>query len=190
MNNLLKEKLNYLKLSSKNIYYRAKIKNDNSQLLDTIAAAMYGGIDIIELSGRNITAAEFYTVASKVKLLAAQFNTTFIIDERVDIAYLLESDGIFLKDSDLSIKKAHKLLEQTSFIGTDNTQNSDADYYLSDTVIKSNIPTFISCNENIETCKTLIQTGIRHIFVSDLITNSKSPHNTSIEIKTLLEKFK
>lgn len=187
MNDILKSKLSDLKLGSKNLYYKAEINDNNSaHILDTIAAALTGGVDIVELSGRKIPAGEFYDLANKAKLLTAQFDATFIIDERVDIAFLIEPDGIFLNSSDLSIEKAQTLLNHNLLIGTDN--NNNADFYISDSVFNTDKPIFVNTNDSLTKCQTLTNNGVTHLFISNLITNSKYPQDTVRAIKSYIEK--
>lgn len=150
MRDILKEQLNRLKLGGKT-YLRVS-PNLESDILDVIAANLVEGVDIIELSGRFISPADFLNIAKNVKLLCAQFDKTFIIEGRADIAYLTEADGIFLRQGDIDIPSVRKLLGASTIVGTNSLHTEGADYLLAEqNIINSkNLPCFVKTKtENI-----------------------------------------
>ena len=143
MRDILKEQLNRLKLGGKT-YLRVS-PNLESDILDVIAAKIVDGVDIIELSGRFISPADFLNIAKNVKLLCAQFDKTLIIEGRADIAYLTEVDGIFLGQGDIDIPSVRKLLGSSAIVGTSNLYTEGADYLLAEqnTINAKNLPCFV-----------------------------------------------
>lgn len=189
MNNTLKEKYNDIKIGSKRIYYKVLLCAKNDEL-DMIATLLDSGVDIIELSGKNVSSSYFFNIAKKVKLLCAHYDATLIIDERVDIAFLTDADGVFLSEADIDIESAKKILGQNALVGTSVITNSKADFYLTDLLnANDNTYTFVCAGNDIESCKNLIEAGATKLLVSDLIPLSEKKSKQTIQqIRGLLTK--
>lgn len=152
MDDSLKLHYNRIKLGGKN--YLRVILDEETDLLDAIAGKLAGDTDIIELSGRSVSSGYFLNIAKNVKLLCAQFDKTFIIDERLDIAYLTDADGIFLSASDIDFESARRLLSPNTIIGTYYESLTKADYYLLNA--NQSCQTSVPCFLNTETCKHFV----------------------------------
>ena len=53
----------------------------------------------------------------KVKLLCAEYGATFIVNDRVDIAYVLEADGVHLGQDDMDVASAREILGHNAIVG-------------------------------------------------------------------------
>lgn len=115
----LKEKYNKLMLEDKKLYLVTNSdKFDNEDLfLDAVASALKGGVDILQLREKNMPANKIIDLGKKVKLLCAEYGATFIVNDRVDIAYVLEADGVHLGQDDMDVESARKILGQNAIIG-------------------------------------------------------------------------
>jgi len=67
------------------------------------------GVGIIQFRAKNLTDKEFVNYALKLRQLTQ--NITFIINDRIDIALIVEADGVHLGQDDIPIPLARKLLE-------------------------------------------------------------------------------
>lgn len=139
--------INYCKKAklNHNTYLRVTLSQDNQTSLDKVAEELYGNIGLVEISGHNIPSGEFLDFAQKVKQLCAQFDKTLIIRERLDIAKIVEADGIFLTNNDIPAKYIYNILPKDIIIGSDDLENNDSDYYLLNSPLEHNItkPCFI-----------------------------------------------
>lgn len=80
------------------------------EFLDAIASALKGGVDILQFREKNMPAKKMVELGKKIKLLCSEYGTTFIVNDRVDIAAVLEADGVHLGQEDLDVKSARAIL--------------------------------------------------------------------------------
>ena len=90
-------------------------KTDTAAFLDELANELSNGADLIVFktsapSGISLEAAR------KAKLLAGEFDATFLVYDRADIAFLTEADGIILDESGISETEARKILGENAII--------------------------------------------------------------------------
>ena len=117
--NKLKEKYNKLILGNKKLYLVTnsdKFENDDA-FLDAVASALKGGVDILQLREKTMPANRIIELGKKIKLLCAEYGATFIVNDRVDIAYVLEADGVHLGQDDMDVESARKILGNNAIIG-------------------------------------------------------------------------
>jgi len=69
-----------------------------------------GGADVIQLRDKSSEDGTFLKHAEAIKKLAKRFHRPFIINDRVDIARLVDSDGVHLGQDDIPIDEARRLL--------------------------------------------------------------------------------
>lgn len=117
--NKLKEKYNQIKLGEKHLYLVTNSDKFESEdaFLDAIASALEGGVDILQLREKTMPANKIFELGKKIKQLCLQYNTTFIINDRVDIAFLLDADGVHLGQDDLDVNSAKEILGENAIIG-------------------------------------------------------------------------
>lgn len=117
--NKLKNKINQIKLENKKLYLVTNSDQFESEdaFLDAIASALEGGVEIIQLREKNMPANKVLSLGKKVKQLCLQYDATFIINDRVDIALLLEADGVHLGQDDLDIASAREILGENTIVG-------------------------------------------------------------------------
>lgn len=119
----LKEKYNQIKLSDKHLYLVTnsdEFKSEEapeSAFLNAIASALEGGVDILQLREKAMPANKILELGKKIKQLCLQYDATFIINDRIDIAALLEADGVHLGQDDLDVQSAREILGPNAIIG-------------------------------------------------------------------------
>lgn len=115
----LKEKYNQLKLADKKLYLVTNSDQFDSddEFLDAVASALEGGVDILQLREKNMPAKKIIELGRKIKQLCLQFDTTFIVNDRIDIAALIEADGVHLGQDDLSVAEAREILGTNAIVG-------------------------------------------------------------------------
>ncbi|TVL99840.1 MAG: thiamine phosphate synthase [Candidatus Brocadia sp. WS118] len=104
--------------------------------LDTIKLALKGGVKTVQLREKGLATHELYSLAGELRKITLDFNATFIINDRVDIALAVEADGMHLGWQSLPFDVGRKLLGFERLIGVSThkheealqAQNDGADY--------------------------------------------------------------
>jgi thiamine-phosphate pyrophosphorylase len=76
-----------------------------------------GGATLIQLREKKASSRDFYKAASHAIEFARTNDARIIINDRVDIAMLLDADGVHLGQEDLSPVHARRLLGEKAIIG-------------------------------------------------------------------------
>lgn len=221
------EKLMWEKLKEKNAV--TKINDDvrlylvtnsddfdsEDDFLDAVASALQGGVDILQLREKTMPAKKILELGKKVKQLCTQFETLFIVNDRVDIALLLQADGVHLGQDDLDVESARKILGENSIIGVSThapeqalkAVEDGADYigvgpvfatptkkgripvgldYVKWVSENINIPAFAIGGIDLNNCEQVLNSGLKRIAVVRAIINAKSPQKSAEKISSLL----
>lgn len=86
-----------------------------NKFLDNLARELNNGADLIVFK-TNAPSGISLEAARKAKLLAGEFEATFLVYDRADIAFLTEADGIILDESGISETEARKILGENAII--------------------------------------------------------------------------
>ena len=94
------------------------------------------GVDILQLRAKNLTDKELLDTACKLRKIIHKRKKIFIVNDRVDIAYLSKADGLHLGKNDIPPKEARKILGRKKLIGKTahslkelkSFQNENVDY--------------------------------------------------------------
>lgn len=212
----LKEQFNLLKLEKKRLYLITNSDNFDSkdEFLDAIASALQGGVDMIQLHEKNIPDKIIVDLGNKIRILCDEFGATFIINDRLDIAQIVEADGVHLGQNDISINDARTLLGANAIIGkTVSTReemqraiSEGADYLSLGPVAPENskisnvvnmelvyianenskVPVFQFGVINKDCIEELTYNGAKRIIVSDELMSAKSPEQAARKILSYL----
>ena len=89
-----------------------------------IEDAIKSGVTMVQLREKNANGKDFLEKAIKLRELTKKYNITFIINDRIDIAMLVDADGVHIGQSDIDAVSARKLLGDNKIIGVSarNTQ--------------------------------------------------------------------
>ena len=204
----LKEQFNLLKLEKKKLYLITSSEKfvSRDEFLDAISSALQGGVDIIQLREKSIPDNVIVEIGHKIRTLCDEFGATFIVNDRADIAKIVQADGVHLGAEDINIADAREVLGDNAIIGkTTHTPDEvekaikdGADYitlgpislnnknphFIDFSVIEwaqdnAKIPTFVTGDINLNNVVELTQSGIYKIAVSDQIMYAKIPEQTA-----------
>lgn len=106
---LLLDSLLYLVLD-KDICPKGKIDNVLSQ-------AGKSGINLLQLRENNADDEEFLKDAASVSKACKKQGLVFLVNNRLDIALVVDADGVHLGQSDLPVTEARKILGKNKIIG-------------------------------------------------------------------------
>lgn len=207
----LKEQFNLLKLEKKKLYLITNSEKflSKDDFLDAIASALQGGVDIVQLREKTIPDSVIVDIGHKIRTLCDEYGATFIVNDRPDIAHIVEADGVHLGQDDININDAREILGPNSIIGktcnnTDeiiNAINEGVDYVtfgpIFTTLTKNNdyidyatiqwvnqnidIPVFLTGDISLTNLEELAQTGVNKIVVTNSIMYARVPEYTARE---------
>lgn len=206
--NKLKEQFNLLKLEKKKLYLITSSEKfvSKDEFLDAIASALQGGVDIIQLREKAIPDNVIVEIGHKIRTLCDEFGATFIINDRADIAKIVQADGVHLGAEDINIADAREVLGDNAIVGKTthtpdeiekaikdgadyitlgpislNTKNADAiDFSIIEWAQdNTKIPTFITGDITLDNIIELTHRGIYKVAVTDSIIYAKIPEETA-----------
>lgn len=88
-----------------------------AEFLRRVEEALAGGPTLLQLREKNRSTREYIDLAEKVHAIAARFNVPLIIDDRIDVAMAIKSEGVHLGQSDMPVKTARQILGKDFIIG-------------------------------------------------------------------------
>ena len=206
--NKLKEQFNLLKLEKKKLYLITSSEKfvSKDEFLDAIASALQGGVDIIQLREKAIPDNVIVEIGHKIRTLCDEFGATFIINDRADIAKIVQADGVHLGAEDINIADAREVLGNNAIVGKTthtpdeiekaikdgadyitlgpislNAKNADAiDFSIIEWAQdNTKIPTFITGDITLDNIIELTHRGIYKVAVTDSIIYAKIPEETA-----------
>lgn len=217
----LKDKYSSFKLENKHLYLVTNSDKFESEddFLDAIASALEGGVDILQLREKNMSAKNIVELGAKVKQLCLQYGATFIVNDRIDVAAILEADGVHLGQDDLDVASARQILGDKCIVGISThapeqalkAVEDGADYIGVGPVFatptkEGKIPVRLEyvkwASENIEipfyaiggideeNIDEVLKTGANKVAVVRAIINAKSPQKAAENFLKKLEKVK
>lgn len=207
----LKEQLNLLKLEKKKL---CLITNSDKFLskddfLDAIASALQGGVEIVLFRENNFPDNVKVELGRKIRALCDEFGATFIVNDRPDIAMIVEADGVHLGQDDINIIDVRYVLGENAIIGKTCTTTDEiieavnegvdyvnfgpfsskgkSDFSIEDEAIlwvaeNIDIPVFIFGEITPKNLPKLVSLGTNRIAISESLIRSKVPEHTAREI--------
>ena len=112
---------------------------------NVILEAVRGGVSAVQLREKDISTQEFVDLASDLKKNLISLNVPLIINDRVDIAKIVNADGVHLGQSDATVSEARAILGPKAIIGfsvetmdqVHEAQSMDVDYIAVSPVFES-----------------------------------------------------
>lgn len=215
----LKEKYNQIKLEDKKLYLVTNSDKFRSEdeFLDAIASALEGGVDVLQFREKNMPARRIIELGKKIKQLCLQYDVTFIVNDRVDIAAILGADGVHLGQDDLDVKSAREILGDKCIVGVSTHMpeqalkavEDGADYigigpvfatptkegripvgldYVKWVSKNVGIPAFAIGGINEENVNEVIDAGAKRVAVVRAIINADSPQKAAEKFLDKLDK--
>jgi thiamine-phosphate pyrophosphorylase len=80
-------------------------------------AAIQGGADVIQLRDKSASSRELYDSAGQIRELTRKNKIPFILNDRLDIALVVQADGLHVGQTDLPVKVARKVLGASGILG-------------------------------------------------------------------------
>lgn len=90
---------------------------DLESFFKIIIAAVEGGVTLVQLREKECSAREMIDIGKKLLHLLRPLKIPLIINDRVDVAHVLQADGVHLGQSDLAVSEARAILGPQAIIG-------------------------------------------------------------------------
>ncbi|ADD28796.1 thiamine phosphate synthase [Meiothermus ruber] len=79
-----------------------------AELMRRLEAALEGGVDLLQLRAKNLEAQAILALGENLRALCARYRVPLIINDRPDLAALLEAHGVHLGQGDLNVAQARR----------------------------------------------------------------------------------
>lgn len=94
--------------------------------LEVLQDVIKGGADAIQLREKTMSDSEFLIIAREFRRVTAQSKTTFIVNDRAEVAKKADADGVHIGQSDIELETARKILGYDKIIGVSTHNISQA----------------------------------------------------------------
>lgn len=134
---MMQNKINIKKLllNGKN---KCAIVSDIDFDLDKVANILNNDIKIIIFKNNVLNDTDFLNIALKIRQLTSLYEALFLIERRIDLAFLADSDGVFLDNSSVKTIDAIKILTKDKFFATASANDPQSDFIICDNEISEN----------------------------------------------------
>lgn len=82
-----------------------------------VEQALKGGAQVIQLREKKYSTAKLIELGKQLRKLTLEYQATFIVNDRVDVALAVDADGVHLGQDDMPLADARKLLGTKKIIG-------------------------------------------------------------------------
>ena len=89
----------------------------DDEFLNIIEEAIKGGTTIVQLREKTASTKEFYDLALKVKEITSRYGVPLLINDRIDIALAVGSDGVHIGQDDMPADIAREIIGEDKILG-------------------------------------------------------------------------
>jgi thiamine-phosphate pyrophosphorylase len=94
--------------------------------LETVRLAIEGGASVVQLREKHAPLSEVLEVGNRMRELCREHGVLFVVNDRVDVALLLDADGVHVGQDDIPANEARKLVGEKMFIGVSASSVEEA----------------------------------------------------------------
>ncbi len=120
------------KLGEARLYVCTDARSDRGDLEEFLRACFVGGVDIVQLRDKGISAAEEVEALLVLRRVARECGGLFAVNDRADVAALVGADVFHVGQDDLSPAQARELLGGAVVIGRSTHSAVQADAAIAD----------------------------------------------------------
>ena len=206
-------------MSRKDIDYSVYLVTDSrnnteEEFLYAIEEAIKGGTTIVQLREKTASTRDFYHLALKVKEITSKYGVPLLINDRIDIAIAIDSDGVHVGQDDMPADVARAIIGDEKILGVSastvdeakKAQIDGADYIgsgavfptsskddadsvskeeLKEIVDSVDIPVVAIGGINLDNASLLKDTGIAGFSVISAIMYAEDPKLASSQLKEI-----
>ena len=186
----------------------------DDEFLNIIEEAIKGGTTIVQLREKTASTKEFYDLALKVKEITSRYGVPLLINDRIDIALAVDSEGVHIGQDDMPADIAREIIGEDKILGVSastveeakKAEIDSADYIGSgavfptatkddaDSVSKEELKKIIDSIDipvvaiggiTVENASTLKGSGIAGVSVVSAIMSAEDPKEASEKLKEI-----
>ena len=186
----------------------------DEEFLNIIEEAIKGGTTIVQLREKTASTKEFYDLALKVKEITSKYGVPLLINDRIDIALAVDSEGVHIGQDDMPADIAREIIGEDKILGVSastveeakKAEIDSADYIGSgavfptstkddaDSVSKEELKKIIDSIDipvvaiggiTVENASTLKGSGIAGVSVVSAIMSAEDPKEASEKLKEI-----
>lgn len=201
-----------LDLSKRHLYLCTPIRDD---LLAFAAAAMKGGVDIIQLREKTAEARTIIRYAKEIRKISEDFGVPFFINDRPDIALEVGADGVHVGQDDVDVELVRRILPEVlvglsthSPAELQDSLSKEVDYISAGPIVPtptkpgrsgtglgyaeqasalSPRPVFVTGAVQPSAIPELVSRGIRHFVVVRYLTESADPYHAARQLRNAID---
>ena len=186
----------------------------DEEFLNIIEEAIKGGTTIVQLREKTASTKEFYDLALKVKEITSRYDVPLLINDRIDIALAVDSEGVHIGQDDMPAGIAREIIGEDKILGVSastveeakKAEIDSADYIgsgavfptatkddadsvseeeLKEIVDSIDIPVVAIGGITVENANTLKGSGIAGFSVVSAIMSAEDPKEASKKLKEI-----
>jgi thiamine-phosphate pyrophosphorylase len=199
------------RLAEAHLYVLLSAEQCEGSLRWTIEEAAAGGAHLIQLREKGLPDRELLERARRVREWTRKAGLLFILNDRADVARLVEADGVHLGQDDLPVKEARRVLgpgglvgvsthtieqvrqavlDGASYIGVGPTFPSGTKEFgelagldfVRQATAQTSLPAFVIGGVNLNTIAQAVAAGARRVAVSQAIGKSSDPRSVAMQL--------
>ena len=97
-------------------------------LYQGVKAALQGGVTLVQLREKDLSARDFYQMALVIKELTTSYGVPLLINDRLDIALAVEAEGVHIGQDDLPLPEVRRILGSGKLLGYSVSNIAEAKY--------------------------------------------------------------
>ncbi len=191
------------RLSSARLYVVTGAREAQGDLAEFVDEILAAGVDIVQLREKDAEAADLLRWGETFKASAARHGAMFVLNDRPDVAAVLEADGVHVGQNDLPVEASRRFVGRQAVIGLSThdpqqleTASPDADYvcvgpvyetptkegraatgldYVRYAAQRETRPWFAIGGINEETLPEVVEAGAKRIVVVRAVTEANDP---------------
>lgn len=102
--------------------------NDKLTAVELAKDALEGGVSLLQLREKNAPLHKVLEQGRQIRELCRKYHVPFIVNDRIDVALLLDADGVHVGQDDIPGSQARKLLGPSKIIGVSAGTMEEAEY--------------------------------------------------------------
>ena len=186
----------------------------DEEFLNIIEEAIKGGTTIVQLREKTASTKEFYDLALRVKEITSRYDVPLLINDRIDIALAVDSEGVHIGQDDMPADIAREIIGDDKILGVSastveeakKAEIDSADYIgsgavfptatkddadsvskkeLKEIVDSIDIPVVAIGGITVENAHTLKGSGIAGFSVVSAIMSAEDPKEASEKLKEI-----
>ena len=186
----------------------------DEEFLNIIEEAIKDGTTVVQLREKTASTKEFYELALKVKEITSRYDVPLLINDRVDIALAVDSEGVHIGQDDMPADIAREIIGEDKILGVSastveeakKAEKDSADYIgsgavfptatkddadsvskeeLKEIVDSIDIPVVAIGGSTVENANTLKVIGIAGFSVVSAIMSAEDPKEASKKLKEI-----